>query len=266
MSLESPPLQTPSTLLQRQLESLPFPTVPMPMLRPIEDLPRALAPAKRVEEPLLGDAPVGPLARWWTEVRRRASPREGLRRVLDLVGGAEDVQWSRVVMRRETDALIRGLNPPRLDALEISGDDARRFGFRTYRTASYPEYDVCAGPLPARFDLIVAEQVFEHLRWPYRAGRNVHTMLAPGGFALISTPFLVRIHEIPIDCTRWTETGLRHFLAECGFPLEKIRTGSWGNRACVNANFDRWTRYRRRFHSLRNEPQFPYHVWALAQK
>ena len=31
-------------------------------------------------------------------------------------------------------------------------------------------------------------------------------------------------HELP---------GLRHLLANCGFPLEKIVTGYWGNRACV---------------------------------
>lgn len=252
MTPESSLLQIPPDVLPTErfvhVASPPFPIVALPVTKPLQ--------APTVEP----DPVAGPLARLIAGIRRRAD------RVLDAIGGVEEVPWSRVVMRREIDALIRRLGPARLDALEISGDDARRFSFRSYRTVSYPDYDVCAAPLAARFDLILAEQVFEHLRWPYRAGRNVHAMLSPGGFALISTPFLVRLHEHPIDCTRWSETGLRHFLAECGFPFEKIQTGSWGNRACVKANFDRWARYRRRFHSLVNEPRFPYHVWALAQK
>ena len=38
---------------------------------------------------------------------------------------------------------------------------------------------------------------------------------------------------------------------------------SWGNRQCVVGNFDRWPAYRR-WHSLRNEPDFPVQVWAFA--
>ena len=61
--------------------------------------------------------------------------------------------------------------------------------------------------------------------------------------------------------------GFKYFLAECGFPLEAIRTGSWGNSSCVKANLKRnWVRYRKHIHSLRNEPKLPYVVWALARK
>jgi SAM-dependent methyltransferase len=134
-------------------------------------------------------------------------------------------------------------------------------------SADYPEYDVCDGPLwESAFDLVIAEQVFEHLRWPYRAARNVHQMLRPGGYFLMTTPFLLRVHGSPIDCSRWTELGLRHLLAEGGFDLSRIRTESWGNRECVVANFDRWETYDPREHSLNNEPDFPVVVWALARK
>jgi hypothetical protein len=108
--------------------------------------------------------------------------------------------------------------------------------------------------------------VFEHLLWPYRAGRNVHAMLAPGGNFLLSTPFLIRIHNNPTDCSRWTEVGMKYFLAECGFPLDGIQTWSWGNRSCVVGNFETFVRYRSRLHSLDNEPTYPVVVWALAQK
>jgi SAM-dependent methyltransferase len=138
--------------------------------------------------------------------------------------------------------------------------------FRSYKSLYYPDFDICESSLADQFDLILADQVFEHLLWPYRAGKNVYKMLNRGGYFLITTPFLIRVHNFPIDCSRWTEIGLKYFLAECGFDLEHIRTGSWGNRACVRANFSRWILYRPWLHSLKNEPLFPVAVWALAQK
>ena len=187
---------------------------------------------------------------------------------MDKLTAAEDQSWSRVVMSSECHQLVEDLQPGKLSALEISGSSFGGVDFKEYQSVHHPEYDVCAMLLPETFDLIIAEQVFEHLLWPYRAGKNVYRMLNPDGHFLISTPFLVKVHEIPDDCTRWTETGLEYFLAECGFPREKVRTGSWGNKACVKSNFGRqWpVRYRRRIHSLHNEPNYPYHVWALAQK
>jgi hypothetical protein len=82
----------------------------------------------------------------------------------------------------------------------------------------------------------------------------------------VTTPFLLKIHEVPIDCSRWTPLGMRYFLAECGFPFEKVEAYSWGNRSCVKGNFNHWQIYRRWRHSLANEPDFPVVVWALAQK
>ena len=192
--------------------------------------------------------------------------RDGPRKAWDLLTGATYTKWGRLVMVREMRSWVRDLDPATLEVLEISGRAWQDTGFKAYRATQFPDYDVCQGPLDeAKFDLIVADQVFEHLLWPYRAGKNVCSMLKPGGAFLVSVPFLVRIHG-EVDCTRWTETGLRYFLAECGFDLESTRTGSWGNRACVNSNFQRWARYRRFVHSLRNEPLYPYVVWALARR
>lgn len=176
-------------------------------------------------------------------------------------------RWSRVVMDRECHRLVDALNPSALDVLEISGDGWKKHGFKSYRSVSFPEYDLCDRPLSETFDLIIAEQVFEHLLWPYRAGKNVYQMLRPSGHFLISTPFLVKVHSFPGDCSRWTETGLKYLLAECGFPLENTQTASWGNQACVRENLHRWlASYRPAKHSLENEPEYPYHVWALTSK
>jgi SAM-dependent methyltransferase len=153
-----------------------------------------------------------------------------------------------------------------MSALEISGSHWANAGFASFRSVEYPNFDICSQRLPDTFDMIIAEQVFEHLLWPYRAGRNVFAMLRPGGYFLITTPFLYRVHEFPVDCSRWTELGLKYFLAECGFQLECIRAASWGNRQCVKAFLRDYIMYRPLVHSLKNEPGFPIVVWAIAQR
>lgn len=174
--------------------------------------------------------------------------------------------WCRVVMDQETEKLVKGLRFQKMEALEISGDKWNSFGFKSYENVQYPEFDVCAAKLNQQFDIVIAEQVFEHLLWPYRAGRNVFDMVKPGGYFLITTPFLIRIHPHPIDCSRWSETGMKYFLAECGFNLESIVTGSWGNIECTVSNFNRWTVYDKNLHTLENDPLLPLVVWALAKK
>jgi hypothetical protein len=184
-----------------------------------------------------------------------------------MVFGAVGEHWCRVVMNRETRKIVKSLQPDRLNVLEISGDSWGKLeSFRSYKSLSYPNFDICESCLDETFNLIIAEQIFEHLLWPYRAGKNIYQMLDNNGYFLITIPFLIRIHDYPADCSRWTETGIKYLLAECGFNLESIQTGSWGNRACIVANFARWEYYNPAIHSLVNEPDFPLVVWALAQK
>jgi SAM-dependent methyltransferase len=178
------------------------------------------------------------------------------------------IYLDRVVLYQETERMIAPLPASTMDALEISGDRWATHGFRSYVSANYPEYDVCAGPLSNTFDIIIAEQVFEHLLWPHRAAKNVFSMLRPGGYFFLATPFLLRVHEIPFDCSRWTETGLKYLLADSGFRLENIKTGSWGNLAAVKRNLHRknFPAYFRHINSLENDKVFPVQVWALARK
>ena len=165
--------------------------------------------------------------------------------------------------------IIDGLGPAGLDAIEISaGETWRNIPFKSYRALDYPDFDICEPLDPAlenSCDLIIADQVFEHLLWPYRGGKNVLKMLRPGGHFLVMTPFLIRVHEVPYDCSRWTETGIRYFLAECGFEFETIKTHSWGNLSALKACLVTWGRvgWQRRFP---NDPRFPLMVWALARK
>jgi len=180
--------------------------------------------------------------------------------------GYDARHWTRPVMHQRCLELLQARGMENFDVMEISaGLHWRTLPFKSFREANYPEFDICQDRLDQQFDLIIADQVFEHLLWPYRAAKNVHSMLRPGGYFLIATPFLIKFHPIPYDCSRWTEMGMKYFLAECGFELDKTVTGSWGNRACVRANFKKWARSGW-FGSMKDEPEFPVTVWALAQK
>jgi SAM-dependent methyltransferase len=181
--------------------------------------------------------------------------------------GFDTTDWVRVIMYRRCFEFIRTLDPQNLDVLEISGGPQWRrvFKFRSYTGTQYPDFDICSQTLDRQFDLIIADQVFEHLPWPNRAGRNVFQMLRPGGTFVIATPFLVRVHKVPLDCNRWTEQGLAYLLRDCGFPEGNIKTDSWGNRACLKANLTKWRRYGW-YRPLWNEPNYPVMVWAFARK
>lgn len=200
------------------------------------------------------------------QLRNHPKLKDRLRRTLRAIGYETD-DWVRVMMYRDAFGFIRQLGPENLDVMEISGGVQwrRELAFKSYRSTEYPEFDICSETLPDRFDVIIADQIFEHLKWPLRAARNVYTMLKPGGYFVIATPFLLRVHASPIDCNRWTETGLSCLLQEAGFEEGRITTRSWGNRSCVQANFTRWQKAGF-LGSLKNEPNFPVMVWAYAQK
>ncbi|MEE3501733.1 hypothetical protein [Acidiphilium acidophilum] len=73
------------------------------------------------------------------------------------------------------------------------------------------------------------------------------------------------IHEVPVECSRWTETGTRYFLAARGFDLDTIKTGAWGNRDSLEANLGAWARVDWR-KTCPNEPAYPQLIWAMARK
>lgn len=180
--------------------------------------------------------------------------------------GYDVTHITRTVAYRDVEGLLDGMPCESLDALEIAaGWKWRQRRWRSFSEMNWPEYDICADRLERQFDVVIADNVWEHLLHPYRAAANVLTMLKPGGLFINITPFMIRHHPIPTDCTRWTELGMRHFLGDVGFDAERIETGSWGNAQAVKANFHRWARtgWRRR---LPNDPDFPVTVWAFAYK
>jgi SAM-dependent methyltransferase len=142
--------------------------------------------------------------------------------------GAPLPHWCRIVMNRATNEFVANLVPNRLDALEISGTAWRDAGFRSYEHVAYPGFDICRDRTTRTYDIIIAEQVFEHIRRPDRAARNIRAMLRRHGVFVITTPFPIKYHPEPLDLWRWTAEGLKALLEDAGFST--VAAHSWGSR------------------------------------
>ena len=181
---------------------------------------------------------------------------------------------NRIIMNRRSRAILRDIGTEDLDIAEISGQWGSKLPARSYVNYRFRQHDICSGPVTyadgtvLKYDLILANQVWEHLERPYKAAQNVLEMLRPGGYFWLSVPFHIPYHPVPTDCTRWSPHGLKNFLIECGFPEEDIRSAGWGNRGAAARNLDpEWPpEYREGEDSLDNDPDFPIMTWALARK
>ncbi|MEL6564538.1 MAG: class I SAM-dependent methyltransferase, partial [Pseudomonadota bacterium] len=112
---------------------------------------------------------------------------------------------NRIVMHRRARRMIQDLDPPNLRAAEISGKWGAQFDFAVYDQYRFPQYDICDGPIrddagkPRKYDLILANQVWEHLDRPYAATRHVRQMLRKGGYFWLAVPFFIPFHAAPND-------------------------------------------------------------------
>ncbi len=145
--------------------------------------------------------------------------------------------WIRYVMDEATYEFVSRLDTDAFDVLEISGTKWQSLRkWKSYTAKNYPEFDVCADRISRKYDLIIAEQVFEHLRYPWRAAQNIFEGLKDNGYCLVTTPFLFHIHPTPYDCWRWTPQGMGFLLEDAGFKREHILTDGWGNLECLTAH------------------------------
>jgi SAM-dependent methyltransferase len=181
--------------------------------------------------------------------------------------GASD-QWQRVVMNEEIAAHLERLVPSRLSAAEISGDAHANRGWKDFHSLNYPDFDLCAPiTIAERYDVVICEQVLEHVVDPCLASQHLLGLCRPGGHVIVSTPFLIRQHELPLygmlDYWRFTPRGLRTLLERAGLEVDHV--GTWGNSWGVLGNLDRWSAHRR-WLPLRNRPDIAVVVWAFARR
>jgi SAM-dependent methyltransferase len=118
----------------------------------------------------------------------------------------------------------------------------RRFGHilqATQRASAYVTVDINrnaqpsvvadAHELPFRndtFDIVIANNVIEHLRSPDIGVSEIRRVLKPGGLVLFTTPFLYPIHEAPHDFVRFTKFGLAHLFRDFA-AVEILERGGW---------------------------------------
>jgi SAM-dependent methyltransferase len=74
------------------------------------------------------------------------------------------------------------------------------------------------------FDVAYSNNVFEHLRRPWVATRNILDLLKPGGSCITIAPFSLRYHESPEDHFRYTHTGIVALFQEHA-PVETVLAG-----------------------------------------
>src|SRR4051794_1759352 len=96
----------------------------------------------------------------------------------DATSGAD--QWQRVPLNAAVARYLDALGPSRLSAAEISGDAQAQRGWRRFVSLDYPEFDVCAPiTVTERFDVVICEQVLEHVPDPWAAARNLRALCVP---------------------------------------------------------------------------------------
>jgi len=85
------------------------------------------------------------------------------------------------------------------------------------------------------FNTVICLNVIEHTKHPYKIIENAYKILKPNGILIISTPFLMELHEKPKDYWRFTEDGLVLLCEECGFT--RLHTEYINNKRVVRGVF-----------------------------
>lgn len=72
------------------------------------------------------------------------------------------------------------------------------------------------------FDLVIAQEVLEHVSSPHLAVREIHRVLKPNGIAYIQLPFIIGYHPCPRDYWRFTHEGLTELVESANFEAMKM--------------------------------------------
>jgi len=189
-----------------------------------------------------------------------------LKKIAVKMSGYDQRNWLRV---KQIDAFNNFLDLyPAAEVLEISPgwNNIWKNKILNYTSVDYPEFDICTDSLAREFDIVIADQVLEHVQKPVDAVRHMFAMVRPGGYIVVATPFLFRVHARPHDYYRWTEAGLMQLLRDGGFQEKHVQTFSWGNKSCARAHIGGPVRDYGWYRPMKNDPEYPLMVWAFAQK
>jgi SAM-dependent methyltransferase len=128
-------------------------------------------------------------------------------------------------------------------------------------------------------DMIIADQVLEHVAKPWIGANEMWRVLRQGGVAVCASPFLLHIHPNPDDYWRMSKSAYKVL-----FPEEKWTTltlGQWGTKEIIQWAFNdkyvkgfagNWIHIERAeeeipgFMTEKDDGQFPLVVWWVGVK
>ena len=88
------------------------------------------------------------------------------------------------------------------------------------------------------FDFVLCTEVLEHCREPGTVVAEIARVLKPGGYAFVTTPFMVGLHEIPHDYFRFTRFGLQTIAEHADLTVEAIwPKGGYGALVLLSAQY-----------------------------
>lgn len=82
--------------------------------------------------------------------------------------------------------------------------------------------------LASRFDTVLCTEVLEHIPHPKAVLSEIHRVLRPGGYLILSVPQMYWVHDAPFDFYRFTRYGLAELLGEQG-RFETVYEAAVGN-------------------------------------
>jgi SAM-dependent methyltransferase len=77
----------------------------------------------------------------------------------------------------------------------------------------------------ATFDVVVSEEVMEHVRHPHLMAKEMQRVTKPGGLIYVSLPFMYPYHPSPDDYWRCTVSGLRALFDGCDVVESGVHSG-----------------------------------------
>ncbi len=86
--------------------------------------------------------------------------------------------------------------------------------------------DICNCPQISdeSYDIVFSNNVFEHIKTPWLAANECVRITKSGGLNIHTTPFAWRYHPDPVDCFRYTHTGMK-MLFEQSDNMEEVLSG-----------------------------------------
>lgn len=163
-----------------------------------------------------------------------SEPPEDLKPSEKIVRGPEiGTPWRRAnwsflqaqVSRFDPQAVILDVGAGRGDFAGLFLQHSRYLALDVY---PYPEVDlVCdlsaSSPLrPSSFDAVLLMNVLEHVYDGRLLLKTLAAILKPGGVLLIAIPFMVKMHQVPVDFARYTHFALQRMSVEQGLLVEAL--------------------------------------------